>query len=140
VLIGFDLMFDLREKAFGGVKNDHHIDRIEVMEDNGYLTVSFNDKNGDDGFDYTIDYAYVPRVWFAATGIAGYDNVRGGNAALTSPGESIMCGFRFDFVKGDHHLNKISVLTHNGFLQVDYADKNGDDRYNWRVKWAVLKP
>ena len=85
MLIGFDLMFDLREKAFGGVKNDHHIDRIEVMEDNGYLTVSFNDKNDDDGFDYTVDYAYVPRVWFAATGIAGYDNVKVGTQRSLVP-------------------------------------------------------
>ena len=57
----------------------------------------------------------------------------------------VIQGFAFDFKPyftggEDHHLKEIGVLTRwpSNDLQVYYADKNGDDGFDWEVRLADL--
>ncbi|MPZ89609.1 MAG: hypothetical protein GEU81_16400 [Nitriliruptorales bacterium] len=138
VLVGFQLAFT------GG--RDHHINVIEVRENDGRLTTRFADKNFDDNFVWSLKYAYLPRGLFSAIGESGGVRERGGARRSIPSGPSVIRGFRFDFKPyftsgGDHHIRDVGVMTHDdGRLEVFYEDKNGDDGFDWAVRWGVLSP
>lgn len=132
VLVGF--------KVFFTGNRDHHLDGLSVFEDNGKLTVEFNDRNDDDVFGYLVDYALVRTIG---------QNVQlgeeGGTAtgAVRVPvpqGQKVIRGFRFDLRSSDHEVREIGVLTNNNNLEVFYTDAAGDDRFQWFVRWATITP
>lgn len=116
---------------------DHHMNRIAVFENNGTLTIAFNDKNGDDYFGARVEYAWVPTSMIQSMGhaadrsegLAFFDGV-------PKEGEFVVRGFDFDFADEDHHVNMIGISRGN----VVYADWNHDDAYDWGLDWAVLQP
>jgi hypothetical protein len=149
VLIGFELRF-LRNDNQGGLPlPDHHINEVGIIENDGKVTVDFNDENFDDRFQYRIQYAYVPREMFITSGLGESSGIAARDFAQQDipSGPAVIRGFRFDFrltcigltICGDHHLKKIAVINQGGRVQVRYADKNGDDFFTWRVKWGILK-
>lgn len=140
VLIGFQLSF--RDNF------DHHINEVKIMEDNGELTVAFNDKHFDaseDTFLWSLDFAYVPRDQFEQIGESSA--VRSKNEVpITIPqGRAVLRGFRFKFQPyftdgNDHHLKKIGILpTTAGTALISYRDQNGDDGFDWIYRWGILK-
>jgi len=131
VLTGFQVNFT------GG--RDHHVDEIAVFEDDGVLTVMLNDKNDDDVFAYSVDYAWVSPTVFLNSGASRGTN-NGGVAVSLPTGRHVIRGFHFNYLSGDHHLREIGALTSGSGLEVYYGDKNGDDRFAWEVRWATLKP
>jgi len=131
VLIGFQLFFT--------GSRDHHVDEIAVFEEEGKLIVMLNDKNDDDVFGYSIDYTWIsPRVIIRTGEHSGFD--RGGARVALPPGRKVIRGFHFNFDKKDHHLREIGALTSNQNLEVYYADKNGDDLFQWKVRWGIIGP
>jgi hypothetical protein len=47
-------------------------------------------------------------------------------------------GFDFNFRSDDHHIQEVGVYQPgDGRLEVYYSDKNQDDEFDWRVRWAV---
>lgn len=136
VLVGFQL-------SFRGT--DHHIDEVGILEDDGNLTVFFNDKNDDDIFIWSIQFAWVPRNLFSELGESSGTRERRGATRTIHRGRSVISGFKLNFEPhftsgGDHHIRAISVLTpDDGRVEVLYADKNGDDGFDWQVKWAILR-
>jgi hypothetical protein len=130
VLVGFQL-------SFRGT--DHHIDELGVLENNGELTVFFNDKNDDDTFIWSVQFAWVPRDLITQLGESSGSNERRGASRTIAGGTSVVRGFRFDFRSEDHHIRAVSVLTPNGRVEVLYADQNADDRFDWQVRWALLR-
>jgi hypothetical protein len=131
VLTGFQLNFT-------GVR-DHHVDEIAVYEKDGVLTVKLNDKNDDDVFAYSVDYAWVsPTAFLNSSSSQGTNS--GGVAVSLPSGRHVIRGFHFNYVSKDHHLREIGALTSGNKLEVYYGDKNGDDRFGWKILWATLKP
>ena len=133
VLVGFHMFFT------GG--RDHHLDTVSVYENNGKLTVEFNDKNDDDVFGYLVDYAWVnqrPGQNILLGEESG--STTGGARVNLPPGPKVIRGFRFDFKSKDHHSREIGVLTNNTRLEVFYSDKNADDTFQWNVRWASITP
>ena len=121
---------------------DHHVDKIEVFEEDGVLTVSLNDKNDDDVFGYMVDYVWLDsRTTRIIERQAGGTYTDGGGAATTLTATNAMrviSGFSFNYLSKDHHLRDIGVRFDPERLSVFYGDKNGDDDVRWRVKWAEI--
>jgi hypothetical protein len=121
---------------------DHHIDRLAVTvnEDETY-TVAFHDKKPDDVFAYAIDFVRIGgflldyRLREVSGSAKGYDIV---DIGPDSGRDFVLRGFDFDFRYGDHHMREIGVLRVGSNLQVIYGDKNGDDRFDYTVKWAEV--
>jgi hypothetical protein len=132
VLVGFYLFFT------GG--RDHHIDELGLFEEEGKLTVAFNDKNDDDVFVYVVDYALVSRIGQNVHVGEDSGSAKGSAHVPVSRGAKVIRGFHFDFTEKDHHIREIGVLTGNENLEVYYGDENGDDRFRWRVLWADISP
>jgi hypothetical protein len=135
VLVGFQL-------AFHGT--DHHIDEVGVLEKDAELTVFFNDKNDDDLFLWSLQFAYVPRDLFGELGVSSGTRERRGASRSISSGNSVIRGFKFNFEPyftsgGDHHIGHISVCASSGRVDVLYTDKNFDDGFDWEVHWALLR-
>ncbi len=130
VLLGFRMKFE---------NGDHHIDVIQVREHNQELFVEFADKNGDDPFEWDVEFTYLPADLVHAT-----KTVRGTAAGWdsTSTGMSpdvVIAGFRFDFHKNDHHIRDFAIDVRDGHtVSVKYNDKNSDDNYNWIVDLVEL--
>jgi len=139
-LPGFEDVFVLCGfKVFFTGNRDHHLDALSVFEDNGKLTVEFNDKNDDDTFGYLVDYALVRRVgqniqMGEASGVA-----TGATSATLPQGAKVIRGFRFDLRSSDHEVREVGVLTRDERLEVYYSDKKADDRFNWFVRWASIE-
>lgn len=133
VLCGFHLFFT------GG--RDHHIDTVSVFEENGKLTVELADRDDDDVFGYLVDYTWVSRRpgLDIRTGVERGSTTGGARVNLPA-GPKLIRGFRFDFKSKDHHSREIGILTGNENLEVFYSDWNGDDTFQWNVRWASISP
>lgn len=121
---------------------DHHLDSLAIYEDNGKLTVEFNDKNDDDTFGYLVDYALVSRTGMnIALGEASGNAIGGGRIDIES-GPKVIRGFRFDLRRKDHEVREIGVLTSNERIDVFYSDQEDEssDRFDWSVRWASISP
>jgi hypothetical protein len=150
VLRGFQLQF-----RDGLEIKDHHINEVGIIENNGKVTVDFNDKDYKDPFLYRIWYAYVPKDEFSRLGESNGIRAQRIDRQGTPPGPAVIRGFRLNFEwyvgqdpqgdpwpRGwDHHIRQIQVDAGDSpddGLQVAYADQNGDDGFEWRVKWGIL--
>ncbi|TGQ35687.1 hypothetical protein [Mesorhizobium sp. M00.F.Ca.ET.216.01.1.1] len=140
VLIGFQLSF--RDNI------DHHIREVGILEDDGMLTVSFNDQHfdpSDDAFLWSVQFAYVPRDRFSQIGESTETRAKNEVSSIIPAGMAVLRGFRFEykdyFTDGkDHHLKKIGVLpTTAGTALISYRDTNGDDGFDWQYRWAIIK-
>ncbi len=135
VLIGFSFRFT------GG--RDHHINQVRILESDGNLQVRFRDKHGSPPpiFLWDIQFAYVPRDLFVELGTSSGNDDQGGARRNIAAGRSVIRGFSFDFQSEDHHLRDIGVSTpDDGRIEVFYGDKNGDDKFDWIVRWGILAP
>ena len=131
--------FVISDFTFRFTNGDHHLDEFEIMESNGYLTVRFNDKNNDDPFHYTVAFLWVPNDEIAATydwhGSRANDRV-----ILYRDDYSAISGFSLDFEDDctggdDHHIREIGITM----SEIQFNDKNGDDCFDWHLKWAVFE-
>jgi hypothetical protein len=141
VLMGFQLAY---QGAING--RDHHVNQVALTEHDGELRMRFGDKDMNTNVLWRIQYAYVPRDLFLAIGESSGVRERGGDRRNIQPGASVIRGFFFNFEPyftsgGDHHIRDIGVTTpDDGRVEVFYEDKNGDDGFDWVVRWGVLDP
>ena len=137
---GEGFVFVLSSFDFDFLGDDHHIDTIGIRENNGTLTVEYNDHNNNDPFAFTVNYAYLPSDMVNNTATVGQTGVEGFGLVTTGmSGDVVLAGFRLDFDDDDHHITKITVDTRfSGFVLTRYADKNGDDDYSWLVDLVEL--
>ena len=139
-LPGFEPVFVLCGfKVFFTGNRDHHIDGLSVFENNGKLTVEFNDRNDDDVFGYLVDYALVNRVGMNIQ-LGEESGTAKGGARVLLPGDKVIRGFRFDLRSSDHHLREVGVITGNDRIEVYDSDAAGDDTFDWFVRWATISP
>jgi hypothetical protein len=135
-LVGFKLFFT--------GNRDHHIDEVGVSFDSGDLVVEFNDKNDDDVFGYLVDFVRLSTLFQnVSTGTNSGSATNGAEFRLPIPSraEWVIRGFHFDFADEDHHIRDVGVLRQGDTVKIIYADKNADDRFNWRIDWAhVSRP
>lgn len=126
--------------------SDQHVDQVQILERSGRLYVAFNDDDDKETFLWRAEYAWLPDDLIAGTRIEEGVRARGGARRAIPRGMPLIQGFAFDFRPyftggEDHHLQEIGVLTRwpsNDFLEVYYADKNGDDGFDWQVRLAYL--
>lgn len=133
-----DYVFVLRGFYIYYVGDDHHIDQIKVQENNGQVTVAFNDKNDDDRFRVDLHYAYIPKSRFSVVDERS-GTAKGGQRVTIPAGTAVIRGFDFNFKSKDHHIKDFGVMQDgNGRMEVFYGDKNQDDTFDWNVQYAVL--
>jgi hypothetical protein len=131
-------------KLFFTGSRDHEIDQLQVMlDDQNGLTVGFNDKRDNDVFAYVVDFARItgPGINIAKGQSSG--TARGGDRVTVprpSQTDLVLRGFSFDFKSGDHHLRDIGVNRVGNRLEVFFGDVNGDDVFDWVVRWAHVGP
>ena len=131
-LVGFKLFF------VGAA--DHDLDRIGVWFEGDELHVALRDQNGGDVFGYLVDFIVIPSGR-AVTGSEQGTAVGGqtiGMAATPQDAVWMLTGWEFDFISGDHEIRDIGVFRRAEDLTVFFADKDGDDRFDWRVDWAQI--
>lgn len=117
---------------------DHHIDQISVLEEDGRVTVAYNDKNDDDTFWWELDYAYIPRSRFTAVGTLS-GTATGATRVSIPAGSAVLRGFDLNFSSSDHHIQEVGFwMPDNGNLDIYYSDKNQDDKFAWRVRYGIL--
>ncbi len=140
-----DYVFVLRGFSFGflGVASDHHLQHLGIYEQNGNLTVAFNDGHSsdvDDLYSATVQYAYVPRSRFASLGTVEGWSVPNGEQSLSIPaGTSVMRGFDVAFTSEDHHIEELGFFQGGGgSVEAYFNDNNNDDLFNWAVDWGIL--
>ena len=129
VIVGFYLQYR------GG---DHHIKRIGVTESNGFVTVNLNDHNSDDHYSIDLKYAYIPRANFSLVSSLSGTAAAGDRRTIQS-GTPVLRGFNLDFLSGDRHIRELGVLLGNSRMEVYYGDKTPNDRFRWRVDYAILR-
>jgi hypothetical protein len=136
VLEGFRVTFD---------NGDHHLDKIGVQEDNGVLTTTFRDNNGDDPFTYDVSYAWVPRSRFSTlTESSSVVHASGLATPAAFAGEKVIRGFSVDNVNtgdsGDNHIRDLGVVANFTDFEIRYGDDNPADSADWRyfVRYGVL--
>ena len=141
ILPGFEPIFVLCGfKVFFTGNRDHHLDAISVFENNGKLTVEFNDKNDDDVFGYLVDYALVNPVGVNIHLGEESGTTKGGARVLIPGDNKVIRGFRFDLRKSDHHMREVGVITGNDRVEVYDSDAAADDTFDWFVRWATINP
>jgi hypothetical protein len=134
-------VFVLRGFYFQFIGADHHMQQFEISENNGNLTVAFHDddsSNSDDNYTFHVDYAYVPVSRFSSLGSTG-GTASGAQGQPIPPGISVIRGFNFSFLSGDHHIDEMGMFQWgNGEVDAYWNDNNNDDRFSWSVDWAIL--
>jgi hypothetical protein len=139
VLIGFQFQF--RE-------HDNHIKEVSIKETGGKLTVGFHDQHfdpPDDTFNWSVQYAYVPRDRFSQVGQLSGTRAHDRVIASLPQGKAVLRGFSFTFKTyftsgDDHHLQQIGVRPNTtGSAFLTYRDENGDDGFDWEYQWAMIK-
>ena len=132
-----DYVFVIQSFSLRFRNGDHHIDRVAILEDHGRLSVTYADRRSDDDFSFWVDYAYIPRHLLRSVGVKRGSRQLSGRAVAIPWGTVLIRGFSFDFNSSDHHLTTIGVDTlHN--LRMHYEDKNGDDRFDWDMRYATV--
>lgn len=134
-------------KMFFTRNREHEIDEITVMlEDDGDITIAFNDKNDDDVFAYLIDVVRISGIGMNITLGEASGSAKGGQrvALQRPPGtDFVLRGFHFDFASGDHEMRDIGVIPQNDRLEVFFGDRKADeadDRFSWKVRYAHVGP
>ena len=123
---------------------DHHIDEITVMiNDDRTYTIGFNDKNDDDVFAYEIHFVRIGS--FFSTLLPGEMSGRAKGFSriphrLNTNMDFVLRGFSFNFVNADHHIREIGILIQGPRISVIYGDINGDDPFDFKVKWVEVGP
>jgi hypothetical protein len=135
VLIGLQLSFR--------APYDHHLKDVAILENDGLLTVAYNDKHFDppeDTFIWSVQYVYVPRDQFTDVGELSGTGANDRVIATMPPGKAVLRGFKFSFTGDDHHIQQISVRPNtSGTAFISYRDVNGDDKFDWDYRWAILR-
>lgn len=131
LLNSFDLDF--------GFGNDHHITQARIMPDEGAgsVSIAYHDKNGDDSFRW--------QAGFFGVGGATTNAVTGscrGRCQTSVPVPNgylfVLRGFEVRYSSADHMLRTIGVEHGGGQLNVYFADKNSDDLFTYRVRYALV--
>lgn len=145
VLQGFEFSF-----TSGG---DHQIKNIEILEDEGILSVGFHDKNLDDNFHFNVSYAWLPTTSIVEMGSNSSASSKDGlpknsvheklNTKSKSTGSAVVRGFRLTFpARGDQEVHGITVdpnsVDGEQYIDVALNDRKGNDPFSWAVKWAIL--
>lgn len=131
VIVGFYLQYR------GG---DHHVRRIGISEDNGFVTVNLNDVNPDDNYSLDLKYAWIPRS--STSAVSSVSGSASGSTRRTIPvGKTALRGFEFEYVAPvDHHIRDLGVVMDgSGGLQAIFADNKGTEKFRYRVDYAVLR-
>jgi len=140
IVAGFEPVFVLCGfKVFFTGNRDHHLDAVSVFENNGKLTVEFNDRNDDDVFGYLVDYALVSPLGQNIE-LGEESGTAKGGARVLLPGDKVIRGFRFDLRSSDHHMRELGVITGKDRIEVYDSDAAGDDTFDWFVRWATITP
>lgn len=137
-----DYVFVLRGFAFRFLgSGDHHMKQFEISENSGNILVRFQDENTgsiEDNIAFTVDYAYVPRIRFAALGTVS-GRASGAQGRPIPFGTSVIRGFNFRYVSGDHHIDEMGVFQWGaGSVDAYWNDDNNDDSFDWYVDWGIL--
>jgi hypothetical protein len=143
VLCGFYLYFT-------GDRNKY-LKKISILEDNGVLTIDFQDNSTSSVYGYLIDYAWVSGGIAEKITIGEETGTASGGQTVSLPGEKVIRGFSFEFVDGNHSIQDFGILSTNfGFaddpatpviennsnLEVIFEDKSEAREFQWKVRWA----
>src|SRR5262245_3103049 len=131
---------------------DHHLQTVRIDPDEplGELTLQFDDKNGDDGYNYNIIHQVVDDARVQRGSVSGNIGSEVDNTVrLQRPAGDfvfVLIGFSLQFRGTDHHINEVRILEFDSILHVRYLDKHdgpggqdGDEpppTFLWDVQFA----
>ena len=134
-LVGFKLFFT--------GNREHELDRVGVWFRGNNLHVAMRDKNGDDTFGYLVDFVVIPTLGLNVSSGIQRGSARGGETvSFPTPSrmDFLLTGWALNYASGDHEIRDLGVDRRGDNFTVFYSDKNGDDRFDWRVEWAHVGP
>ena len=127
-------------------KLDHRVDDFFLVNEN-------------DEYGYSIRYALIPEKLVIGsvqtvtktvnidteqkeftTFNDTHENISPKPSSFNQRRTSVLGGFKFDFLRSDHHLQEIAVGMTNSALLVLYNDRNNDDSFKWEVNPVFLRP
>jgi hypothetical protein len=150
--------FVLRGFGFRFKNGDHHLTSVGVVVDGGKLRVVYRDKNGDDPYSYRVFYSWLPNSAIASTrdleGSARGSAIR--NIPTMTATEPVISGFVLSFAQVetglgailspvktvlgvDHQIDEIAIEFEPGTMRVAYNDKNDDDKFYYKVSYALVR-
>jgi len=136
VIRGFDFHF---------TNGEHHLNIILLNvyknpeDDRLNIDVWFCDKNLDDPFDYTVEYALIPDDRIRSSGHASGDGVKKSDSKTNPAVNPVLQGFYLDFESGDHEIDELGAMVTPGTTTVWYNDINDDDKFRWDVWWVDVQ-
>ena len=114
--------------------SDHHLTHLEALPSSAdRLFVAFEDKNGDDQYEYRVAHQRIPSTGVVAghlyrSGCHGYCRTK--ISVPVGDYVFVISGFSFLFADDDHHIDEIRISELNGYLTHAFNDKNDDDEYS----------
>lgn len=132
VLVGFKYKF---------TNGDHHLKKIKARVyintclQAVYGEVAFEDKNADDNYEYTIYYAMIPCCNVVDMGSVSGHAKGDVTRSIPAPYPALQ-GFELKYTSGDHHMDRLGVITYHNEVSVYFRDKNADDEFYYQVWWV----
>lgn len=145
-----DFVFVLIGFVFGFQEDNHdsQIKKISILEDNGWLTVAFHDKEWNSAaaekFLWNVKYAYVPADQFSDVFAVKNEvnhHAKDQDIHPIPRGAPILSGFSFTYTSDEHKLRQIGMRPNQeGAVFVNFRDKSPDKEFDWEYRGAILKP
>jgi len=132
--------------CFGQV--DHNITQILIapnFPEPNQIELGFHDVNLDDDYYFNVAHHILtdpdPRIERFDTGLdLGVGSVTRGISTPSPVSDFVfvLLGFQLAFRGVDHFINEIGIIENDGEVTVHYADKNFDDTFLFRLRYAYV--
>jgi hypothetical protein len=130
--------------CFGQV--DHNITQILIapnFPEPNQLQLGFHDVNLDDDYYFNVAHHILtdPRIERFDTGLdigVGSETRGISTPSPVSDFVFVLLGFQLAFRGVDHFINEIGIIENDGEVTVHYADKNFDDTFLFRLRYAYV--
>ena len=122
---------------------DSHVRQVKVADrvGQGFVAVTLADNDGRETYLAFVSYALIPSSALASTLIHAESSApaRGQSFQSRPPGVALLNSFDFQFLNGDHHLQRIAVDLTGDRIVVRFRDQNGDDPFKWSADYFILR-
>jgi hypothetical protein len=132
LLSSFDLNF--------GFGNDHQLTRVKVfpIEARRTVAIAYNDKNSDDAYSYHAGFVLHPDQVYTNE-LSGQCRGSCSTPVQVPAGHTfVLRGFDMRFLSSDHHIRTLGIEHASNQLRIYMSDKNGDDAFAYRIRFAIL--
>ncbi len=118
----------------------HKLKSLKIRENDGVLSVNFNDDDQDKISIWDLWYTYLPSDAVSLMGTASKGSSNPSPLSQQLPGRiAVIRGFDLTFAF-DEKVGLISVGVDNGVATAEISDEEHDKDFTAEVDWAILSP